>query len=178
METIIALIVLMPLLWSAWHAWRTTMRDYVRDRLFELRDEWRASWLAAGLDMRTPAYADVRDYINAALRYTSRFRMVELMYYAVKLPRLPAGTLDLRMARTGRRDLDGLALSMCHRTVRLIQLYMLVTSLLLVPACALALFRIVMSNARRPLVAVRKAAGSTADWFVRRTAIEAALKVA
>lgn len=180
MDTIIALLVLLPLLFAAWRAWRTTMRDYVRDQLFELRDEWREKWLAPGLDMREHAYADVRDYVNAALRYTSEFRMVELIYYAARLPRHPAGKLEMMVARTGRRDVDALAVSICHRTVRLLQLYMIATSMLLIPTILLALATIALSLAHRPLMSARRAAGRIVDGlaFTRRSTIEAALRVA
>ncbi len=177
MGTIIAMLVLLPVLGHAWHSWKHTMRDYVRDQLFILRDEWRDHWVENGLDMKNPAYANVRDYINCCLRYTKHFRLVELFYYAHHKARVRTADDDARFFKTGRRDLDALAQTLRHRAIRQIQLYMVTTSLIMLPASVFAFFEIIVVQFRRPFSSAKKSVGKTVDWLsaTNRKTIEKAV---
>ena len=85
MATLISILISFTLLTIAWHCWKITLRDWVRDRLFDLRDEWRTYWVATGRDMNAKTYKDVRDYLNNYLRYTNDLRFVTLFYLCVKI---------------------------------------------------------------------------------------------
>lgn len=69
----------------SWKAWKKTARAVVRDRLFELRDEWRNHYVDNNLDMLDGTYSDIRDLINGMLRYTKRMRMIGFIYFAAHI---------------------------------------------------------------------------------------------
>ncbi len=126
----------------AWGAWKSTCRDVARDKLFDLRDEWREFFVANGLSMELPEYAKVRGMVNDYLRYTARFRLVGLVYTAFFAPRELYLEVAERMDEEFRSADARIAAEINRiraKAVSAIQEYMLCTSMLLFPVLAIAL---------------------------------------
>ena len=138
--TFVALIALR----IAWGAWKSTCRDVARDRLFDLRDEWREFFISNGLSMELPEYAKVRGMINDYLRYTARFRLVGLLFAALVVPRelciAAAVEADEEFQSSNQRIAMEIA-RIRRRSVSAIQEYMICTSILVFPflTCAFGL---------------------------------------
>lgn len=82
--TILTLIAFIMLIVS-WRCWKKTARACVRDRLFELRDEWRNHYVENMLDMEDGAYAEIRSLLNGMLRYTKSMRMIGFIYFSSQI---------------------------------------------------------------------------------------------
>ena len=123
----------------AWGTWKATLRDVTRDKLFNLRDEWRSFFIEHGFSLETPEYKKVREMINDYLRYTARFRLVGLFYTAFFVPKeLYFETIE-RMDEEFRSSNATIAKEIDRirkKTVSAIQGYMLGTSILLFPLLA------------------------------------------
>lgn len=136
MTSLFLVVILLVVSRFAWGTWKNTQRDIVRDKLFDLRDEWRTFFIENGFSMSCPEYTRVRAMINDYLRYTARFRLVGLLFVACCVPR----KICLEMAERTKRELDSNNLRIAEeiavirgRAVSAIQKYMLYTSLLLFP---------------------------------------------
>lgn len=68
-----------------WRMWRNAMREILRDRLIDLRDEWREHFAGGGLDMAAPAYGMVRGMLNGQLLHTGRLRIGGFLYAASRV---------------------------------------------------------------------------------------------
>jgi hypothetical protein len=77
----------MLLLLVVWGAWRRTMLDQARDRLFDTRDGLRAWFLENGYGIEHPLYRELRGLLNSYLRSTERLRFVGLLYFSAKIPK-------------------------------------------------------------------------------------------
>ena len=152
----------------AWGAWKSTLRDIVRDRLFDLRDEWREFFVKNGLSMELPEYARVRDFLNHYLRYSCRLRLVGLLYTARFAPsRLLADTaskIDEDLYSSNPMVAKEIA-RIRREAVRAVQEYMVLTSLLLVPLLALALMDIFAHSFKEPLLRAKSSAKRLLDGF-------------
>ncbi|MTW11403.1 hypothetical protein GM658_12430 [Pseudoduganella eburnea] len=80
MELIIAGIgiLLINLMWRK--MLKRSLLDTHRDKLFDLRDNLRATFRKNDWDMNSPIYRHVRDLLNGYLRYTERFSYSEFNY--------------------------------------------------------------------------------------------------
>lgn len=126
----------------AWGAWKSTCRDVARDKLFDLRDEWREFFVSNGLSMELPEYAKVRGMINDYLRYTARFRLVGLVYTAFAAPRelyIEAAERIEEEFRSPDAKIAAQINRIRAKAVSAVQEYMLCTSMLLFPVFAIAL---------------------------------------
>jgi len=116
----------------SWGAWKKTARAVVRDRLFELRDEWRDHYVDNGLDMQDGTYSDIRDLINGLLRYTKRMRMIGFAYFAANISddevRKSASRIDASIEKVCGQTRD-LALRIRQQASESVLLYMASTSL-------------------------------------------------
>lgn len=146
----------------AWGAWKSTCRDVARDKLFDLRDEWREFFVSNGLSMELPEYAKVRGMINDYLRYTARFRLVGLVYTAFVAPRelyIEAAERIEEEFRSPDPKIAAQINRIRQRAVRAVQEYMVLTSLLLVPLLIVALgtclFNCFSAPIRRAIAAVK-----------------------
>ena len=62
------------LIMAVWHFMiRKTALDHTRDKLFDLRDEIRATYLKEGWDMEGGPYKNLRNSLNSFLRYTENY---------------------------------------------------------------------------------------------------------
>jgi len=116
----------------AWKAFSHTLRDLVRDRLFDLRDEVRERFPKEGWGLDDPLYAELRKLINAHIRYIERCRFVGLLYLVFsgnkgKLE-LAAQELEERLRSTNPEQ-DIFIQSIRNKAVREVQIYMVCTSL-------------------------------------------------
>ena len=152
----------------AWTAWKRTQRDIVRDRLFDLRDEWRSFFVDNGLSMELPEYAKVRDFINHYLRYSCRLRLVGLLYLAshVADDMLENSSARIDADLASANPLVSKEIGRIRReAVRAVQEYMILTSLLFVPLSALAAIDVAAHRFREPLRRARTAAKKWVDGF-------------
>jgi len=157
------------LLTIAWGCWKNTLRDLVRDDLFDLRDEWRDFWIATGRDTNGVMYKRVREYLNQYLRYTKSLRFVGLVYIVVKtktdnhfIERLCSEQDNLFV--TGDQEVDAEIRKIRHRAARSVQAYMCGTTLvLLFPLLATALVSVLAQALKTPVRACRSAAGKLVD---------------
>lgn len=137
-EVLLTLVGVVALIVS-WRAWKKTARGAVRDRLFELRDEWRNHYVRFGLDMQDGAYGEIRDLINCMLRYTKRMRMIGFIYFTsnVNSEDVEKSTLRIESA-LGKCDVKTkeLAQRIRRQASEAILLYMASTSLGFISAAA------------------------------------------
>ena len=68
-----------------WRMWKSTMREVLRDKLIDLRDEWRNYYVEHALDMTDGRYAAVRDLLNGMLYGSSSLRFVGFWYYVTHI---------------------------------------------------------------------------------------------
>jgi hypothetical protein len=75
-------------LMAVWHFMlKKSILDTHRDRLFDLRDQLRAEYIAHGWDLGSPMYKKLRDLVNSYLRFTDSFSLVEFMLVETKVKR-------------------------------------------------------------------------------------------
>jgi len=155
------------LLTIAWGCWKTTLRDSIRDDLFDLRDEWREFWIATGNDMNSVMYKRVREYLNQYLRYTKSLRFVGLVYIVFKTDRRLVERLcsdQNNLFVTGDLEVDAEIRKIRHRATRSVQAYMCGTTLvLLLPLLVIALVSVLAQALKAPVIACRSAAGKLVD---------------
>lgn len=64
------------LIMAVWHFMlRPSILDHSRDRLFDLRDELRATFISKGWDLGSPVYKKLRDLVNGHLRFTEEMSL-------------------------------------------------------------------------------------------------------
>jgi hypothetical protein len=69
------------LVMAIWHFMlRPTILDHSRDRLFDLRDELRETFVSNGWDMSSPLYKRLRDLVNGYLRFTEEVSLFRMTY--------------------------------------------------------------------------------------------------
>jgi hypothetical protein len=82
--------------------WRFILRrsilDTYRDKLFDLRDHLRETFVSRGWSLDSPLYRHLRDLINGYLRFTESYSFGEFVYMEIKVKENPA----LRQALTAR----------------------------------------------------------------------------
>lgn len=64
-----------------WRIWKATMREVLRDKLIDLRDEWRDYYVKHSLDMTDGKYSAIRDVLNDMLYGSASLRFVGFWYY-------------------------------------------------------------------------------------------------
>lgn len=159
MTDLLELIVAFAVFSFAWRGWKRSMRDFTRDQLFDLRDEWRRFWIEGGRDPEDPDYARVRHRINLHLRYTNGMRLVGLFYIAMNAPRakrLLEGLPDFNVAKdpeVGRK-----IKAVMNAAATSLQVYMVMTSLLLFPMIVIAAVQMACAKSAAVGTAVRKTA--------------------
>lgn len=80
---------------AVWHFMiRKTILDHYRDKLFDLRDELRATFVQNGWDLENPVYAKLRLLTNGYLRSTEIYNFIPFQHLesqVQKQPHLMAG---------------------------------------------------------------------------------------
>jgi hypothetical protein len=77
-------------LMNIWHFMiRKTILDHYRDKLFDLRDELRATFIEKKWDLGSPVYAKLRLLTNGYLRSTEIHDLIPFHYLEVKLQNEP-----------------------------------------------------------------------------------------
>lgn len=71
-----------------WRSWTKTSLDNARDRLFDLRDRNRKWFIENGYNLNHPLYKEMRDCINALLRYTETARFSTFVYMSRTIPKV------------------------------------------------------------------------------------------
>lgn len=71
-------IILLMLVWR--FMVKKTILDHTRDKLFDLRDEVRATFVANNWDLSSPVYRRLRDLLNGHLRFTEDYSIWKLAY--------------------------------------------------------------------------------------------------
>lgn len=163
MSAIIQFTVWLVAFMAVWRLWKRTVRDSVRDRLFDLRDEWRAHWADAGLDMSHPHYGYMRNEINSYLRSTAQWRMLDSWYLAKNQKRINAVVAEYRQRRkvvpaAPDSETSAMAVRMRADAVESLRAYMLLTSVAIFPLvvvvfAALAVKTLTWDSALRRAVA-------------------------
>lgn len=147
----------------SWRAWKKTARATVRDRLFELRDEWRNHYVDRDLDMADGTYAEIRNLINCMLRYTKRMRMIGFIYFAANISdddvRESASRIEASIEKANGPTRE-LALRIRRQASESVLLYMASTSLGFISA-GLAMFAYMLPN--RILSAIKAGIRSVID---------------
>jgi len=64
---------------------RKTILDNSRDKLFDLRDELRATFVRNEWDLNSPLYKKMRDLLNGHLRFTEEFSIWKILYLDVSM---------------------------------------------------------------------------------------------
>lgn len=86
---------------------RKTILDHTRDKLFDLRDELRHEFVQRGWDMNSALYKELRDTINAYLRYTEHYSVWRFFYMESSLKKnKPLCNYLRQKVELGYRDLD------------------------------------------------------------------------
>lgn len=183
MSTIIHFTIWLVALMAVWRLWKRTVRDDVRDHLFDLRDEWRAYWAEKGLDMSHPYYGYTRNEINSFLRSTASWRMLDSWYIAKHSRRIDAVVSEYRQHRkvepaAPNAEACETARRMRAESVEFLRAYMLLTSVSMFPLvvivfAVLAIKTLTWNNAlRRAIVWV-----GDAVHIGRRSVIENAVAI-
>lgn len=142
MAEIIHFTIWLVALMAAWRLWKRTLRDDARDRLFDLRDEWRTYWVDSGLDMSHPHYGYTRNEINSFLRSTAQWRMLDSWYIAKNRKRIDAVVSEYRQRRRAEpaapdAETERISRRMRGEAVDVLRAYMLLTSVALFPLVVL-----------------------------------------
>lgn len=128
LDTLLAFVVLV----LAWRCWKKTARAFVRDRLFDLRDELRNHYVENGLDMNDGAYAKIRELINCQLRYAKDMRMIGYLYFSAhvsdEMVRTAASAFDETIRKCDAKTAE-LVARIRRQACEAILLYMAATSL-------------------------------------------------
>lgn len=96
-----------------WRMWKSAMREVFRDKLIDLRDEWRNYYVEHALDMTDGRYAAVRDMLNAMLYGSSSLRFVGFWYYMTHIDAQTASS----SAKMSAKLTDGATDEMCKMIV-------------------------------------------------------------
>ncbi len=66
---------------------KKSVLDDHRDKLFDLRDSLRESFVQQGWDLNSPVYRHLRDLINGYLRFTEKYVFLEFLIVELELKR-------------------------------------------------------------------------------------------
>jgi hypothetical protein len=92
---------------GVWHFMiRKTILDHHRDRLFDLRDELRATFVQNGWDLNSPVYARLRLLTNGHLRSTEFYDFIPFRYLEYHVQQKPQLMAALRAEFEGQFDVD------------------------------------------------------------------------
>lgn len=81
-------VLLLILVWK--HMARKTILDNSRDKLFDLRDGLRTTFVKNGWDLGSPSYKHLRDLVNGHLRFTEEMSLSRISYMVAALKQNPA----------------------------------------------------------------------------------------
>lgn len=141
MEIIEILIAFIALV-AAWRCWKKTARAAVRDRLFDLRDELRNHYVAAGLDMNDGVYEVIRGRINKLLLYTKGMRMIGYLYFSTHIDdnqvQAESEELEHNISKCDRNT-EELIRRIRHQACETVLIYMAATSLGFISAAVIML---------------------------------------
>lgn len=68
---------------------KRTVLDHTRDKLFDLRDEVRETFIAREWDLGSPAYKKLRDLLNGHLRFTEDYSIWKVAYLSAAIEKNP-----------------------------------------------------------------------------------------
>lgn len=139
LEVTIAYIFLL----TAWKYWKLTIRDAVRDELFDLRDAWRNHWVDAHKDLNDPYYGYIRNRINAYLRYTAQWRLLDTWHMAKNQNRINQVVCEYQARHNPEppppnEEILSVATDIRKKAIDALRTYMIVTSVLLSPIVLIA----------------------------------------
>ncbi len=85
---------------------RKTILDHTRDKLFDLRDEVRETFIQKKWDMNSPIYKKLRDLLNGHLRFTEEFSIWKITCLEVEIKKNPDALDELhtRVQKTFATD--------------------------------------------------------------------------
>ena len=134
LEITIAYILLLV----AWKHWKLTMRDLARDELFDLRDNWRDYWVNANKDLNDPYYGYIRNRINAYLRYTAQWRLLDTWHMAKNQNRINQVVCEYQACHNPEppppsKEILSVAQDIRKKAIDAMRVYMITTSVLLSP---------------------------------------------
>lgn len=137
MDIYLSLLIGLIALFAAWASWKDVNAEIARDKLFDLRDEWRVFWSKTGRSFDEPIYGQVRERLNQHLRYTKTFRFVVLLYYIFRFKRvLRIGKSIPVLSFPQDSRINEEVKSISNRAIDAIRVYMLLSSLFLFPVIA------------------------------------------
>lgn len=137
MDIYLSLLIGLIALFAAWNSWKDVNAEIARDKLFDLRDEWRVFWSKTGRSFDEPIYGQVRQRLNQHLRYTKKFRFVGLLYCIFRFKKvLRIGRSIPVLAFPLDSRIDKEVKSISNRAIDAIRDYMLLSSLFLFPVLA------------------------------------------
>jgi hypothetical protein len=129
---------------------KKSVLDDHRDKLFDLRDELRTTFVERGWDMNAPIYKRLRDLINGYLRFTERYSFFEFTFLEHRVRN--SGRLSTVMAKQLAREFKTVdraqqefVAEFRQKSVRVMMSYMimgsgplLLATLILTPVVAIA----------------------------------------
>ena len=166
MITFISFAFWLSVLFATWRLWKRVVRDMVRDTLFDVRDTWREHWIKTGNALDDPFYGYVRRRINGYLRYTAQWRMLDTWYIVRHIDKIEPIAKEYRArkmpepAAPNKETLE-LAAKMRMDSIKALQAYMMLTSVLLCPIFVLVAFVMLLKKAFAWTPSINKAF----DWI-------------
>jgi hypothetical protein len=136
---------------AAWSAARKTALDTTRDRLFDLRDEVRSSFLDRPEGLSHPLYRELRDHLNRYIRFTEDLHFWGMLFFIARLPIHLVNEIDRQLeAKYNVSDpaLKAYALKIRSSSAVIMQKYMLMTSTTVMAMTVILLPYIMVKTAR------------------------------
>jgi hypothetical protein len=172
-------------------AWRFLLKksilDLHRDRLFDLRDELRTTFISNGWSLDDQMYRRLRDLINGYLRFTEHFALAETIYFNAQVSRNPELRDEIKDAVSRRfrckdQKQQEYVSSVRQRALDIMVDYMMLSSgpvvILLAVTFPFMLSFVLTSFALRAIVVRARSVATTAEAVIDVMAAMRALTVA
>lgn len=142
------------LLITVWGAWRRSALDRARDNLFDMRESLRVWFIQNGYGLDHAMYANLRELLNAHLRFTEEVRFIGMLWFASRTPASIAEAVRAELNtryQTKDSKLSELATQVRHDSARTMQKYMMATSTLFTVSVMMVLPFVLLSSIRKDL---------------------------
>ena len=132
-------ILLLIVLWKV--VLRKSILDHHRDRLFDLRDSVREYFVRRSVPLSSPIYMELRDLINAHLRFIDDMNLTSVFVYSSEVDRNPElgaylkEQIDKRFSTRDENLMELVESTRCQAVLILTQ-YMVQSSLILMAVVA------------------------------------------
>jgi len=132
-------ILLLIVLWKV--VLRKSILDHHRDRLFDLRDSVREYFVRRSVPLSSPIYMELRDLINAHLRFIDDMNLTSVFVYSSEVDRNPElgaylkEQIDKRFSTRDENLIELVESTRCQAVLILTQ-YMVQSSLILMAVVA------------------------------------------